>query len=63
MGYERLSRPEKNRSDECSNENDGDNILNGEVDWVYEEELGVRSNCFWSPDGKRLAFVSNTGAP
>ncbi len=26
--------------------------LNGEVDWVYEEELDVRSNYFWSPDSK-----------
>ena len=27
-------------------------LLNGEVDWVYEEELDVRSNYFWSPDSK-----------
>jgi dipeptidyl-peptidase-4 len=32
-------------------------ILNGEVDWVYEEELETRSNQFWSPDSKRLAFL------
>jgi dipeptidyl-peptidase-4 len=32
-------------------------ILNGEVDWVYEEELNVRSNYFWSPDSTRLAFL------
>jgi dipeptidyl-peptidase-4 len=32
-------------------------ILSGEVDWLYEEELGVRSNYFWSPDGKQLAFL------
>jgi dipeptidyl-peptidase-4 len=31
--------------------------LNGEVDWVYEEELDVRSNYFWSPDSKRLAYL------
>ncbi|HLY43248.1 MAG TPA: alpha/beta fold hydrolase [Terracidiphilus sp.] len=31
--------------------------LNGEVDWVYEEELDVRSNYFWSPDSKSLAFL------
>jgi dipeptidyl-peptidase 4 len=31
--------------------------LNGEVDWVYEEELRVRSNYFWSPDSKSLAFL------
>jgi dipeptidyl-peptidase-4 len=32
--------------------------LNGEVDWVYEEELDVRSNYFWSPDSKRLAYLA-----
>jgi dipeptidyl-peptidase-4 len=31
--------------------------LNGEVDWVYEEELETRSNYFWSPDSKRLAYL------
>ncbi len=24
-------------------------VLNGEVDWLYLEELDVRSNYFWSP--------------
>ncbi len=33
------------------------NLLNGEVDWVYEEELYTRSNYFWSPDGKQIAFL------
>jgi dipeptidyl-peptidase-4 len=32
-------------------------ILNGEVDWVYEEELETRSNYFWSPDSRSLAFL------
>jgi dipeptidyl-peptidase-4 len=31
--------------------------LNGEVDWVYLEELETRSNYFWSPDSNRLAFL------
>jgi dipeptidyl-peptidase-4 len=31
--------------------------LNGQVDWVYEEELDVRSNYFWSPDSAHLAFL------
>lgn len=35
----------------------GTDILNGQVDWVYEEELDVRSNYFWSPDSKNLAFL------
>ena len=34
-----------------------ENLLNGEVDWVYAEELGVRSNYFWSPDGSEIAFL------
>jgi dipeptidyl-peptidase 4 len=34
-----------------------DDVLNGEVDWVYEEELSVRSNQFWSPDSRRIAFL------
>ncbi len=34
-----------------------DNLLNGEVDWVYEEELYTRTNYFWSPDGKQIAFL------
>jgi dipeptidyl-peptidase-4 len=32
-------------------------ILNGEVDWVYKEELEARSNYFWSPDSKNLAYL------
>jgi dipeptidyl-peptidase 4 len=34
-----------------------ENILNGEVDWVYAEELEVRSNYFWSPDGRQIGFL------
>lgn len=32
-------------------------LLNGEVDWVYEEELDVRSNYFWAPDSKHIAYL------
>ena len=35
----------------------GAGILGGEVDWVYEEELDVRSNYFWSPDSKNIAYL------
>lgn len=45
----------KNR-DKDKKDNDN-NILNGEVDWVYAEELGVRSNQFWSPDSRQLVFL------
>jgi dipeptidyl-peptidase-4 len=35
----------------------GQALLNGEVDWVYDEELDTRSNYFWSPDSNRLAYL------
>ncbi len=36
--------------------------LNGQVDWVYEEELETRSNYFWSPDSKNLAYLQMSEA-
>ncbi len=33
-----------------------DNILNGEFDWVYEEEFGLADAWRWSPDGTKIAF-------
>jgi dipeptidyl-peptidase-4 len=32
-------------------------VLNGEVDWLYLEELDVRSNYFWAPDSKSIVFL------
>ena len=32
-------------------------VLNGVVDWLYLEELDVRSNYFWSPDSKSIAYL------
>src|SRR6185437_1404521 len=32
-------------------------LLNGEIDWVYLEELNVRSNYFWSPDSRQIAYL------
>ena len=47
-----------NRGQEEALTRDGnDNLLNGEVDWVYREELYSRSNYFWSPDGRSIAFL------
>jgi dipeptidyl-peptidase 4 len=34
-----------------------DTVLNGKVDWIYLEELSVRSNYFWSPDSNHLAYL------
>ncbi len=36
-----------------------DAVLNGAVDWVYEEELEVRSNYFWSPDSRNILFLQS----
>jgi dipeptidyl-peptidase 4 len=34
-----------------------EDLLDGEVDWVYSEELSVRSNYFWSPDSSKIVFM------
>ncbi len=33
-----------------------ENILNGEFDWVYEEEFSIDDGWRWSPDSKKIAF-------
>jgi dipeptidyl-peptidase 4 len=47
----------KNKDKDKSDTEKEDNILNGEVDWVYAEELAVRSNFFWSPEGREILFL------
>ena len=32
-------------------------VWNGEADWVYQEELDVRSNYFWAPDARHIAYL------
>ena len=34
-----------------------ENQLNGDIDWVYAEELAVRSNYFWSPNNRQIVFM------
>lgn len=46
---------------ELSNSRD-ENMLNGGIDWVYLEELNVRSNYFWSPDSKQVAYLQSNEA-
>jgi dipeptidyl-peptidase 4 len=55
-GERPVIQPEKNREkDKDITKEDG--ILNGEVDWLYAEELTVRSNFFWSPEGHDILFL------
>jgi dipeptidyl-peptidase-4 len=57
-GERPLTREEKEKDKDRDSEKDkDDNILNGEVDWVYAEELAVRSNYFWSPEGHEIIFL------
>ena len=44
----------------------GENLLNGYLDWVYEEELYGRGNkrgYFWSPDSTAIAFLKTDETP
>jgi len=34
-----------------------DDLFNGDIDWVYAEELAVRSNYFWSPNSRDIVFL------
>jgi dipeptidyl-peptidase-4 len=50
-------RPVKGGDETQLTKDTGDDLFNGDIDWVYAEELGVRSNHFWSPDGKQIVFL------
>ena len=57
-GERPLTREEKDKDKDKNKDGEKeDNILNGEVDWVYAEELAVRSNFFWSPEGREIIFL------
>ncbi|MGB8266106.1 MAG: DPP IV N-terminal domain-containing protein [Candidatus Velthaea sp.] len=34
-----------------------DDTVNGDPDWVYSEELGMRHAFRWAPDGRRIAYL------
>ena len=50
-------RPVNGKNEKQLTKDSGDNLLNGDIDWVYAEELGVRSNYFWSPDNREIVFL------
>ncbi len=54
MHFDEMSQPTRDVAD-----NESPSILNGEVTWVYAEELDVRSDYFWSPDSKNLAYLES----
>jgi dipeptidyl-peptidase-4 len=50
-------RPVSGKDEKQLTKDIGDDLFNGDIDWVYAEELGVRSNYFWSPDSKEIVFL------
>ncbi len=50
-------RPISGNSERQLTHDTGDSLFNGDIDWVYAEELAARSNYFWSPDSKEIAFL------
>jgi len=50
-------RPVNGKGERQITKDTGDDLFNGDIDWVYAEELAVRSNYFWSPDSKELVFL------
>jgi dipeptidyl-peptidase-4 len=50
-------RPVTGNGEKQITKDSGDSLFNGDIDWVYAEELGVRSNYFWSPDSKEIVFL------
>jgi dipeptidyl-peptidase-4 len=50
-------RPVNGKGEKALTKDTGEDLFNGDIDWVYAEELGVRSNYFWSPDNKEIVFL------
>jgi dipeptidyl-peptidase-4 len=50
-------RPVEGGAEKALTNDKGEDLLNGEVDWVYAEELEVRSNYFWSPGSSKILFL------
>ena len=50
-------RPVDGKNEKQLTKDTGENLFNGDIDWVYAEELAVRSNYFWSPDSKEIVFL------
>ena len=49
--------PLNGKSEKLLTHDTADDLFNGDIDWVYAEELAVRSNYSWSPDGRDIAFL------
>jgi dipeptidyl-peptidase-4 len=50
-------RPVSGKGEKQLTKDTKDDLFNGDIDWVYAEELSVRSNYFWSPDSRQIVFL------
>jgi dipeptidyl-peptidase 4 len=50
-------RPADGKDEKQLTRDTADDLFNGDIDWVYAEELSVRSNYFWSPNSKEIVFL------
>jgi dipeptidyl-peptidase-4 len=50
-------RPVDGKNEKQLTKDTKEDLFNGDIDWVYGEELAVRSNYFWSPDSKEIVFL------
>jgi len=50
-------RPVSGQEEKQITKDTGDSLFNGDIDWVYTEELAVRSNYFWSPNSREIVFL------
>jgi dipeptidyl-peptidase-4 len=50
-------RPVSGKAERQLTKDTKDDLFNGDIDWVYGEELSVRSNYFWSPDSIQIVFL------
>ncbi|HEX8558078.1 MAG TPA: S9 family peptidase [Pyrinomonadaceae bacterium] len=56
----------KTRAERRLTRTGAEKILNGVLDWVYEEEVygrGQRRGYWWSPDSRRIAFLNTDERP
>jgi len=47
----------KSKSEKRLTTNGADTLLNGELDWVYPEELDLNTAYWWSPDSQSVAYM------
>lgn len=62
-GHNLYVRPVADGKETALTNGASDDLLNGEVDWLYSEELDVRSNYFWSPDSTQILYLQMNESP